>query len=131
MLVDNRQTHRTRCMPCAYSFRPCLGLNEFLESIIANKLEAISVSNDTIQRLISEMAEEISSQFLSKLKSWLHGVLAIQLDEPTDVSSVSQLMIFFVLGFHCKYRGSISFLCSSINYYTINRGIIKSGRLFK
>ena len=42
------------------------------------KLEAISLSNDTIRLRINEMADDISSQLISKLKSSLHGMFSIQ-----------------------------------------------------
>lgn len=58
------------------------------------RLEGISLSNDTIKRRITEMADDISSQLISKLKTCLHGMFSIQLDESTDISNVSHLMVF-------------------------------------
>ena len=60
----------------------------------SKKLEALSLSDNTIQRRITEMANDISSQLISKLKSSLHGMFSIQLDESTDISNVSHLMVF-------------------------------------
>ena len=40
------------------------------------------------------MAEDIRSQLIVKLKSSAHGLFSIQLDESTDVSNISQLMVF-------------------------------------
>ena len=40
------------------------------------------------------MADDISSQLISKLKSCLHDMFSIQLDKSTDISNVSHLMGF-------------------------------------
>ena len=45
-----------------------------LEKQSSKKLEAISLSNDTIRLRKTEMAYDISSQLISKLKYCLHGV---------------------------------------------------------
>jgi len=58
------------------------------------KLKAISLSNNTIQQRISEIAEDICFQLILNLKFCLHGMFAIQLGESTDVSNVSQPMAF-------------------------------------
>ena len=60
----------------------------------SKKLEAISLSNDTIRLRINEMADDISFQLISELKSCLHGMFSIQLDESTEISNVSHLMVF-------------------------------------
>ena len=68
----------------------------------SKKLEARSLSNDTIRVRITEMADDISSQLISKLKSCLHGIFSIQLNEYTNISIVykhlqtihSHLMVF-------------------------------------
>ena len=40
------------------------------------------------------MADDISSELISKLKSCLHGMFSIQLDESTNISNISHLMVF-------------------------------------
>ena len=60
----------------------------------SKKLEAIFLSNDTIRLRITEMADDVSSQLISKLKSCLNDMFSIQLDESTDISNVSHLLAF-------------------------------------
>ena len=43
---------------------------------------------------ITEMANDISSHLISKLKSCLHGMVYVQLDESTDISNVSYVIVF-------------------------------------
>ena len=40
------------------------------------------------------MADDISSQLISKLNSCLHGMFSIQLDKFNDISNISHLMVF-------------------------------------
>lgn len=58
----------------------------------AEKLSAISLSNNTVQRRISLMSDDIKEQVIQKVKE--AGLFSIQLDESTDVQSCSQLMVF-------------------------------------
>ena len=58
----------------------------------ARKLNYISVSNDTVSRRISEMSQNISDQVVDEIKK--SPLLAIQLDESTDVTLCSQLLVF-------------------------------------
>ena len=57
-------------------------------------LEAIFLSNHTIRLRINEMTDDVSSQLISKLKSSLHCMFSIQLDESADISNVSHLIVF-------------------------------------
>ena len=79
----------TLVKPCAIKM-----VERVLGKQSSKKLEAISLSNDTIRLRINEMADDITSQLISKLKSSLHGMFSIQLDESTDISNVSHLMVF-------------------------------------
>ena len=58
----------------------------------SKKLEAISLSNDTIRLRITKVVDDISSGLISKLKSCLHDMFSIQLDESTNI--VSHLLVF-------------------------------------
>lgn len=56
------------------------------------KISAIPLSNNTVQRRISEMSEEIKAQVINEIKS--AGLYSLQLDESTDVAFCSQLLVF-------------------------------------
>ncbi|CAM1298524.1 Uncharacterised protein r2_g811 [Pycnogonum litorale] len=60
----------------------------------ANKLATISLSNNTVQRRITDMAHDIKAQVVNEIKSSAFEQFSIQLDESTDVASCSQLMVF-------------------------------------
>ena len=79
----------TLVKPCAVKM-----VKRVLGKQSSKNLEAISLSNDTIRLCITEMADYISSQLISRLKSCLHGMFSIQLDESIDISNVSHLMVF-------------------------------------
>ena len=55
-------------------------------------MKRISLSNDTIKLRISEMSENIKTKVISKINS--SPVFALQLDETTDVSNLSQLLVY-------------------------------------
>ena len=57
-----------------------------------NKIKEISISNNTVQRRIQEMAIDIKEQVIEKIHS--SPFFSIQLDESTDVAQCSQLMVF-------------------------------------
>ena len=61
------------------------------------KLKQISLSNNTVQRWISDLAADIKKQVISDIENAQCGYFSIQLDESTDVSACSQLMVF------CRY----------------------------
>uniref|UniRef100_K7FBH7 DUF4371 domain-containing protein n=1 Tax=Pelodiscus sinensis TaxID=13735 RepID=K7FBH7_PELSI len=58
----------------------------------ARKLNGISVSNDTVSRRINEISQNISEQVVDEIKK--SPLFAIQLDESTDVTLCSQLLVF-------------------------------------
>ena len=58
----------------------------------AMKLKAIPLSNDTIQRRITDMSMDIKEQVVQRINSC--GIYAIQLDESTDISSEAQLLTY-------------------------------------
>ena len=59
------------------------------------KIQAIPLSDNTVQRRIALMANDIKEQVVTEVKDKaLFGLFALQLDESTDVSSAPQLMAF-------------------------------------
>ena len=58
----------------------------------AKKMQQISLSNNTIQRRISNMSMDVKEQVLTEIKA--SPFFSFQLDESTDVSSCSQLLVF-------------------------------------
>lgn len=74
-------------LPCAKEMVRLLVGEKFVQ-----KVENVSLSNDTVKRRISDMSEDIKEQVISEIKS--AGLFSIQLDESTDVQSCSQLLVF-------------------------------------
>ena len=77
--------------------KPCI--LESVKLVLGEKasqtMKQISHSNDTIKSRIQEMSDNIKSKVLSKIDS--SPVFALQLDESTDISNLSQLL------FHVRY----------------------------
>ncbi|XP_067943128.1 protein FAM200C-like [Watersipora subatra] len=65
-----------------------------LGKVAERKKSAISLSNNTIQRRITEMSENINKQLVEEIRNALFGLFSIQLDESTDVESCAQLLVF-------------------------------------
>ena len=74
-------------LPCAKDINRIL-IGKEAES----KLNVLSVSDNTVQRSISLMSEDIQNQVIDQMKS--AGSFALQLDESTDISSCAQLIAF-------------------------------------
>ena len=55
-------------------------------------MKQISLSNDAIKSRFHEMSDNIKSKVLSKIDS--SPVFALQLDESTDISNLSQLLVY-------------------------------------
>ena len=74
--------------------KPCI--LESVEFVLGEKasqtMKQISLSNDTIKSRIHEMSDNIKSKMLSKIGS--SPVFALQLDESTDISNLSQLLVY-------------------------------------
>ena len=64
----------------------------FGEQAIA-KLNAVSLSDNTIKRRIEEMSDDIADQILAEIKESKFG-FAIQLDESTDITNYCQLLVY-------------------------------------
>ena len=73
--------------------KPCI--LESVKLVLGEKasqtMKQISLSNDTIKSRIHEMSDDIKSKVLSKIDS--SPVFALQLDESTDISNLSQLLV--------------------------------------
>ena len=58
---------------------------------IADEVKQIPLFADTIRRRISEMSQDINCQLNDRGK---RGKFSLQLDESTDVSGLTQLLVF-------------------------------------
>ena len=76
-------------LPCAKDINRIL-IGKEAES----KLNLLSLSDNTVQRRISLMSEDIQNQGIDQMKS--AGSFALQLDESTDISSCAQLLHSYV-----------------------------------
>ncbi|XP_063872897.1 zinc finger BED domain-containing protein 5-like [Scylla paramamosain] len=74
-------------LPCAKTM-----VKLVLDEKSAEKLNAISLSNNTVQRRISQISDDIKEQVIQEIKR--AGLFIIQLDESTDAQSCSQLLAF-------------------------------------
>ena len=59
-----------------------------------NKLNTISLPNNTVSRRIDDMSADTMEQVIQKIKSAPLGIFSIQLDESTDVANCSQLLVY-------------------------------------
>ena len=57
-----------------------------------SNLNSVSLSNNTIQRRITEMSTDINEQVITEVQGSKYG-FAIQLDKTTDVSNCAQLLV--------------------------------------
>ncbi|XP_067950224.1 protein FAM200C-like [Watersipora subatra] len=58
----------------------------------AQKIADLSLLDSTVKSRIDDMSANIKRQIIEKIKSF--PMFAVQLDESTDVASISQLMVF-------------------------------------
>lgn len=89
-IAKNKKPHtigETLIKPCMIDCAKLL-----LGEEAANKLKQIPLSNNTIKDRVGSMSDDIKQQVVEKVKA--SPFFAIQLDESTDVSSISQLMVF-------------------------------------
>ena len=57
------------------------------------KLNSVSLSNDTVKRRIHDMSDDISDEVTTAVKASKYG-FAMQLDESTDVTNCGQLLVY-------------------------------------
>ena len=79
--------------PAAIDMVKCIGGDE-----IVKKLQMIPLSNNTIQRRISMISEDICNQVIECIKQ--SGFFSLQLDESTDCSDAAQLLVY------SRYQGN-------------------------
>ncbi|KAI6658782.1 hypothetical protein LOD99_15107 [Oopsacas minuta] len=79
-------------LPCAQDMVQLIFGNEF-----AQKLSYISLSNNAVERRISNISDDILKQIVKQLLVSLIKLFSLQRDESTDFSSCSQLMVY------CRY----------------------------
>ena len=86
--------------------------NVFGESEV-QKLKQVSQSNDTVNRRIPELSENILSQVVSKIPKSMFGFFAIQLDETTDVANLAKLRVY-VRYIHERHSEDEFLFCSPL-----------------
>ena len=77
----------TLIKPCALSM-----VKLILSETSAQKIQQVSLSNDTIKRRISQMSANVKQQVINEIKA--SPMFSLQLDESADVASCSQLLVF-------------------------------------
>ncbi|XP_064462249.1 protein FAM200C-like [Ornithodoros turicata] len=82
-----------------------------------HKLAAVPLSNSTVQRRISDMADGIRDQVVQQIKSAAFGLFSIQLDESTDVASCFQLLVFARYVHAASFKDEFLF-CSTLETTT-------------
>ena len=83
-----------------------------------SNLNSVLLSNNTIQRGITEMSTDVNEQVITEVQGSKYG-FAIQLDETTDASNCAQLLVFV----HYATKDSIrSELLLSIEMRTTTKG---------
>jgi len=66
--------------------------NEVLGQSAASKMKDIPLSNDTVERRISDMVEDTERQIIEKIKK--SKLFVLQLDESTDIQNNSILLTY-------------------------------------
>ena len=69
----------------------------FVQNLIggkeAEKLNSVSLSNDTVKHQILDMSDDISDEVITAVRASKYG-FAMQLDESTNVTNCSQLLVY-------------------------------------
>ncbi len=87
------------------------------------KIQQIFLSNDTVKRRINEMPDDIKEKVI-QIKSSPTAMLAIQLDESTDVSSCAQLLVFVRYVFLCDIKEEC-LLCTQLETTTAAEDVME------
>lgn len=67
-------------------------VREMLGEDAAKKIDAVPLSDNTVQRWIGEMSEDVSAQLLEQVRGSKY--FALQLDESTDVANAAELLVY-------------------------------------
>ena len=87
-----------------------------------NKLNTISLSNNTVSRRIDEMSADTMEQVIQEMKSAPLGIFCIQLDESTDVANCSQLLVYVRYIYEGDFKDEFHF-CKPLETTTTARGV--------
>ncbi|KAK8406342.1 hypothetical protein O3P69_007205 [Scylla paramamosain] len=81
-----------------------------LDGKSADKIKCVPISDTTVARQISDIAENLELQLVSHLQT--AGEFAIQLDESTDISNCAVLLVYV------RYNPSFPTLQSTFQYWS-------------
>ena len=109
--------------------KPCLlkAVKLVLGESSEAKMRQISLSNDTIQRRISDMSEDVKEQVINEMKT--SPLFSLQVDETTDVASCAQLLVF-VRYIHLGDVKEEFLLCSELKTTTKSADIMEKIKTF-
>uniref|UniRef100_K7F5A6 DUF4371 domain-containing protein n=1 Tax=Pelodiscus sinensis TaxID=13735 RepID=K7F5A6_PELSI len=93
----------------------------------ARKLNDISISNDTVSRWINEISLNISEQVVDEIKK--SPLFAIQLDESTDVTLCSELLVFARYMVEGDFKSEFLF-CKTLDTTTKAQDMMETVNIF-